>query len=45
MGELFFLSVKSCISCAFPTATFIQLQSIAVKPHGHTNSITIGFPW
>ena len=35
MGELFFLSVKSWISCAFPTATFIQLQMIAVKPHGH----------
>ena len=35
MGESFFLSVKSRISCAFPTATFIQLQIIAVKPHGH----------
>ena len=28
-------SVKSRIPCAFPTATFIQLQIIAVKPHGH----------
>ena len=35
MGVFFFLSVKSRISCAFPTATFIQLQMIAVKPHGH----------
>ena len=35
MGESFFLSVKSRISCAFPTATFIHLQIIAVKPHGH----------
>ena len=35
MGVFFFLSVKSWISCAFPTATFIQLQIIAVKPHGH----------
>ena len=35
MGELFYLSVKSRTSCAFPTATFIQLQVIAVKPHGH----------
>ena len=31
----FFLSVKSRTSCAFPTATSIQLQMIAVKPHGH----------
>ena len=35
MGEFFFLSVKSRTSCAFPTATSIQLQMIAVKPHGH----------
>ena len=35
MGEFFFVSVKSRISCAFPTATFIHLQIIAVKPHGH----------
>ena len=35
MGGFFFLSVKSRTSCAFPTATFIQLQMIAVKPHGH----------